>query len=385
MACNRSFSNPIETTSLHMERVLSEPAVRAAGYARVASYVNSNEYGESFELSLAVSAFQHSFAEDLYTFVLDGSARESLVTILKLMAAKVAGLCGKQPVLTCLNATLALLAIDNRLLLTVCDQSDGENGDMWVVAYRSFSVSGYGSEADVQASRDILSAMLDELDQRVPTIRWHYSNGGSRSTRSIPFEKPKPGYDAFYPWITEGLTAYIDRFAASDDAVLVLLGEPGTGKTSFIRQLIWRTRWNCAVTYDEQLLRADSLFVDYMTNDEEDLLVVEDADLFLTSRERDRNDMMARFLNVSDGLFKTSSVKKLIFTANLTQPQQIDNALLREGRCFDCMIFRALKYDEALSAAEQAGLAPPKEARDYTLAQIFADKKRAIFPEFGIR
>ncbi len=369
----------------HMERVLSDAAVRLTGYAKVASYVSGHEFGESFELALAVSAFQHSFIGDLYTFGLDGSARELLVIIVKLIAEKVAGFCGKQPVLTCLDDTTALLVTDNRLLLTVCDESSGIVGDIWTVAYRYISVRGYGSEADIRTSRAVLSALLDRLDQRVPTIRWHYSTGSSRSTRSIPFDKPKEGHDAFYPWITEGVTAFIDRFAASDDTVLVLLGEPGTGKTSFIRQLIWRTRRNCAVTYDEHLLRADGLFVDYMTNDEEDLLVVEDADLFLTSRERDRNAMMARFLNVSDGLFKTSATKKLIFTANLTQPQQIDNALLREGRCFDCVVFRALTFREAVGAAEAAGIVPPEDARDYTLAQLFADRKRPVFPGFGMQ
>jgi hypothetical protein len=351
----------------------------------VASYVNSNEFGESFEASLAVSAFQHAFAGDLYTFGLNGTARESLVNILKLIIDKTTGIFGKKPLLTCLDDITALLLIENRLLLTVRDESSGSVGDIWVVASRTLSVNGYGSEADIQASRDILSAMLEALDQRLPTIRWHYEKRGSQTTRAIPFEKPKAAYDEFYPWITDGLTGYIDRFAASEDAVLVLLGEPGSGKTSFIRQLIWRTGWNCAVTYDEKLLGSDNLFVDYMTNDDEELLVVEDADLFLTSRERDRNDMMARFLNVSDGLFKTSKVKKLVFTANLTQPQQIDNALLREGRCFDCAVFRALTYPEAVRAAEKAGMAPPKDARDYTLAQLFAAKKRPVFPGFGIR
>lgn len=362
-----------------------EPAVQPGTFAKVASYVNSNEFGEGFESSLAVSAFQHSFAGDLYTFGLKGTARESLVTVLKLIANKLNGLFGKPPVLTCLDDTAALLQTDTRLLLVVRDQPSGNGADMWVVAPRSLTIAGYGSEGDIRTGREVLAAMLDALDQRVPSIRWHYKSGGFSDTRAIPFEKPKPAHDEFYPWIKEGLAAYVDRFAASDDTVLVVLGEPGTGKTSFIRQLIWRTGWNCAVTYDEQLLRADSLFVDYMTNDEEELLVIEDADLFLTSRERDGNDMMARFLNVSDGLFKTNKVKKLVFTANLSQPQQIDNALLREGRCFDCVVFRPLSYIEAVRASEKAGIAPPKEARDYTLAQLFAAKRRPSFPGFGIR
>jgi hypothetical protein len=96
---------------------LSEPAVQPGAFARVASYVNSHEYGESFESSLAVSAFQHSFDGDLYTFGLNGTARESLVNILKLIIEQTAGLFGKQPVVTCLNDTTAPLTTDNRFLL----------------------------------------------------------------------------------------------------------------------------------------------------------------------------------------------------------------------------------------------------------------------------
>jgi ATPase family associated with various cellular activities (AAA) len=360
--------------------IVSERAVQPGAFAKVASYVNSDEYGESFESSLAVSAFQHSFVGDLYTFGLDGTARESLVNILKLITEKVVGLFDKQPVLTCLDETKAFLLIDTQFLLTVSDESSGSVGDIWVVASRAFSITGYGSEADIQASRDILSVVLDGLNQRLPNIRWHYTSGGSRCKRSIPFEKPKLTYDDFYPWITEGLTAYIERFAASDDAVLVLLGEPGTGKTSFIRQMIWRTGWNCAVTYDEQLLRTDSLFVDFMTNDEEELLVVEDADLFLTSRERDRNDMMARFLNVSDGLFKTSKVKKLVFTANLTQPQQIDNALLREGRCFDCAVFLPFELSRGHSCDRESRSRATKGGTRLHSCPAIRDQKASYLP-----
>jgi hypothetical protein len=189
--------------------------------------------------------------------------------------------------------------------------------------------------------------------------------------------------DAFYPWVEDGLSAYFDRFAASDDVVLVLLGEPGTGKTSFIRHLLWHLRWNCAVTYDEQLLRKDDLFVNFITNNEDQVMVVEDADVFLTSRERDHNDMMARFLNVSDGLYKTWRVKKLIFTGNITQASNIDQALLREGRCFDCLMFRPLRFAEAVQAAQAAEIAVPTEQRDHTLAQLFARKQRQKTARIG--
>src|SRR4051812_47355065 len=50
---------------------------------------------------------------------------------------------------------------------------------------------------------------------------------------------------------------------------LVLLGEPGTGKTSFIRHLLWHLRWNCVATYDEQPLRKDDFFMNFITNNED--------------------------------------------------------------------------------------------------------------------
>jgi ATP-dependent 26S proteasome regulatory subunit len=42
---------------------------------------------------------------------------------------------------------------------------------------------------------------------------------------------------------------------------------------------------------------------------------------------------MSRFLNISDGLIKLPN-KKLVFTTNVTNFENIDSALLRPGRCF---------------------------------------------------
>ena len=244
-------------------------------------------------------------------------------------------------------------------------------------------MTGYGNETDVIAVRAALNTLIRRADDAPPTIRWHYAAHGSRTTASMVLDKPKPVHDALYPWIDGGLTAYFDRFAASDDVVLVLLGEPGTGKTSFIRHLLWHLRWNCAVTYDPDLLKRDDLFVSFLTSQEDQVMIVEDADVFLTSRTRDHNDLMARFLNVSDGLYKPSTTKKLIFTGNITQLNQIDDALLREGRCFDCLMFRPLTFDEAVQAAQAVGISVPTERRDHSLAQLFASKQHKKVTKVG--
>ena len=73
---------------------------------------------------------------------------------------------------------------------------------------------------------------------------------------------------------------------------------------------------NAAVTYEEKLLSSDSIFVDFLTGDSQNVFVIEDADTILGSRSREGNKMIARFLNVSDGLIKFPN-KKVIFTTNL--------------------------------------------------------------------
>jgi hypothetical protein len=335
-------------------------------------YTKTEEFSPSFEMGVVLGLFKQSFWGDLFHLELPGATDGSLVAITKEIVEHITSVLGERPRVTCFDDGVILLRVPDRFLLTIVG---GGTGDMWEAGYRSFELKGFGGEEDVVAVRTVLKSIIRRADIRAPTIRWHYSASGMRNTAAIPLDKPKPVFDTFYPWIEGGLTAYFDRFAASDAVVLVLLGDAGVGKTSFIRQLLWHLRWNCAFTYDSELLGKDDLFVNFITNIEDHVMVVEDADVFLTSRERDHNDMMARFLNVSDGLYKTNRTKKLIFTGNLTQLNQIDQALLREGRCFDCLMFRPLRFEEAVRAAQSAGLAPPTDRRDHTLAQLFATKQ----------
>jgi hypothetical protein len=152
------------------------------------------------------------------------------------------------------------------------------------------------------------------------------------------------------------------------------MGTARTGKTSFLRALLYENNLNALITYDESVMQTDEMFVNFLTDSDNDMMIVEDADLMLGSRERDGNDLMSRYLNVSDGLIKFPR-KKMVFTTNLNEINKIDEALLREGRCFDKMYFRALTYSETIAAAEKIGIEPPQVERDYTLAELFNQKK----------
>jgi ATP-dependent 26S proteasome regulatory subunit len=76
------------------------------------------------------------------------------------------------------------------------------------------------------------------------------------------------------------------------------------------------------------------------------MLVLEDMDTCFIPREKD-NNVMIKILSSSDGIIKYSN-KKMIFTSNITKFSNIDEALIRSGRCFDAIEFRNLTRNESV-------------------------------------
>jgi len=197
-------------------------------------------------------------------------------------------------------------------------------------------------------------------------IEWVYNTRGD--TISVPLNY-RAAVQAAYPWLDRSMSQYIDDYLNSEANVLILIGPPGTGKTTFIKNLIHQAGGNAKVAYDEKVLGADDFFAGFI-EDECRFLIMEDADSFLDSRQ-DGNTMMHRFLNLSDGLISAAD-KKLVFSTNLPNIHDIDPALLREGRCFDVQQFRPLTRVEA--QAVYAELGSDRELPDgseFTLAELF--------------
>lgn len=200
-------------------------------------------------------------------------------------------------------------------------------------------------------------------------ISWAFLNAQKEmETFRVPLRIPDsiPGA---YPWVKDGVEAYTERYINSSASILVLIGPPGTGKTTFIKELIKASNKSAMVTYDTGLLFQDSFFAQFITG-REDLLILEDADEIMGSR-RDGNTLMHRFLNASDGLISGRG-KKIIFTTNLPSVRDIDTALIRPGRCHDILHADKLNAVQAQSvlAHIKPGLQLPADG-NYSLAEIF--------------
>ena len=207
------------------------------------------------------------------------------------------------------------------------------------------------------------------------SIEWIYNSDGA--SIEVPLRGDRFPCEEMYPWLGgESLTDYYDRYAASDASILLLIGPPGTGKTTFIRGLLQHTKQSAVVTYDPGILSKDFVFAQFIEG-EAGVFVIEDADTFLGSRD-DGNDVMHKFLNVGDGLVTTKN-KKMIFSTNLPSIHDIDPALLRPGRCFDIVNFNLLNTEQAIALAKRLDVEFDRnDSGQYSIAEVFNKQSQSM-------
>ena len=102
------------------------------------------------------------------------------------------------------------------------------------------------------------------------------------------------------------------------------------------------------------------------------ILLLEDFDFHLNSR-KDGNTIMYHLLGSSDGLIQSRD-RKIIISSNLPNLSNIDEALIRYGRCFGVMEFRKLTYEESTEFFKnnnKENLIKKLKAQDYSLAELY--------------
>jgi hypothetical protein len=227
--------------------------------------------------------------------------------------------------------------------------------------------------AENDVYENIINTLLEKfnIEQKGLKAQWLVMSGSGLTTKSVDIDINNEIHSEMYPFLQERNTTldeYYDAFKNSSPKILLLMGERGTGKTSFIRGLLKRHCWDAMISYDERVLTHDSTLIKFLESSS-DCFVIEDSDNLIYKREQG-NNFVHKFLNLGDGLI-TKSGKKLILSTNITSTDEIDSALIRPGRCFDVLQFNKLTPEQSRNLIETRNLDITPPDRDVSIAELF--------------
>lgn len=162
------------------------------------------------------------------------------------------------------------------------------------------------------------------------------------------------------------------NFASKDSkksGLILLHGEPGTGKTHYIRSIISRVeRKIIYVSPDMVEILAKPEFLTFMLRNKDSFIIVEDAEEIIKHKEN-RTPAISNLLNLTDGLLADALNLQFLCTFNCAI-DDIDPALLRKGRLELKYHFKALPKESATKLLKH--LNKDMEAKnEMTLSEIY--------------
>lgn len=202
----------------------------------------------------------------------------------------------------------------------------------------------------------------------------YYTIDSEINATNIDIEK---NYNDDFKPIYEDIVNFIGS-TERKSGLVILNGEPGTGKTYFIRHLITNVPNNyILVPPSIASSLASPEFITFLIENKDSVFILEDCETVIRNRSvSEFSSAVSSVLNMSDGLMSDIFNGKFICTFN-ADISSVDEAILRKGRCFAKYEFCKLTKDKATSLLKERGFDVEAED-DMTVADIYNYDVREI-------
>lgn len=165
----------------------------------------------------------------------------------------------------------------------------------------------------------------------------------------------------------------------TNQSFYIFHGDPGTGKTSYIKYLMTSLKKNVIYIPPHLIdMIADPHFVDFMADNANSVIVIEDAE-DLVQKDFKRSNALSNLLNMTDGILGDCFKMDFICTFN-KDVREIDDALIRNGRLNGIFKFTELSYEKAKKLCDEQGKEVPESGKR-TLANIFGEEPEDVVTE----
>ncbi len=177
------------------------------------------------------------------------------------------------------------------------------------------------------------------------------------TTKDIELKKPKLNLNLHYnDDFKEIHNAILKSIKKQKSKGLYLFhGLPGTGKSTYIKHLIHQQNKQVIFLSPKLASNLDDFgLTEFLLDNPNCILVIEDAEDLILSRDNNHNSKLSFLLNLTDGLLGESLGIQIIATFN-TDLKNIDSALLRKGRLTSIYEFKPLTIDKTNTLLKSLG------------------------------